>query len=83
MRGHIPLILETIRDGLASGELDDSLPPVVIMLATIGLGALPQFARRSTRAVELFAGLPDADGVADLSVELLFKAVGAPKRRRT
>ena len=47
------------------------------------VGALPQFARRSTRAVELFAGLPDADGVADLSVELLFKAVGAPKRRRT
>jgi len=82
MRGHIPLILQTIADGLAAGELDDRLPPVMILLAAIGLGALPQFARRSTRAMELFAKLPDANGVADLSVDLLFKAVGAPKRKR-
>jgi ABC-2 type transport system permease protein len=82
MRGHIPLILETIGDGLAAGELDDRLPPAVILLAAVGRGALPQFARRSTRAVELFSKLPDADRLAELSIELLFKAVGAPPRRR-
>ncbi len=79
MRGHIPLVMGTIAHGIANGEFDDAIPAPFIFLVVLGLGPLPQIARRASRALPLFAALPDAERLADLSIDLLFRAVGAAK----
>lgn len=80
MRGHLPLLMATIADGIQSGEFDATIPAPFILLAIIGLGPLPQVARLATRALPMFSALPDADELAALSVRILFRAVGATKR---
>ena len=82
MRGHVPLVMATIADGIAAGEFDPTIPAPVIFLAVLGLGPLPQMARRAARSLPLFSGLPDAERLADLSIDLLFRAVGAPSAAR-
>ena len=82
MRGHVPLVIATIADGVRRGELDAAIPAPLILIATIGLGALPQIARRALGKLPAFVGLPGAEELADLSVRLLFRAVGAPARPR-
>ena len=78
MRGHVPLLIATIAEGTRTGEFDASIPAPLILVAAMGLGALPQLARRAARAIPLFASLPGAEELADLSLRLLFRAVGAP-----
>jgi AcrR family transcriptional regulator len=79
MHGHIPLVMATISDGIRNGELDGTIPAPLILLAVVGLGPLPQLVRRAARALPLFASLPDADHLADLSIGLLTRTVGAAK----
>jgi AcrR family transcriptional regulator len=76
MKGHVPLIIATIGDGIASGEFDASVPASFILIATLGLGALPQLARRASRSVPPLSQLPAPEELADLSIRLLFRAVG-------
>jgi AcrR family transcriptional regulator len=76
MRGHLPLLMATISDGVRSGELDATIPEPLILLACLGLGALPQVARRASRSLPLWSSLPSAEQLADLSIHLLFRAVG-------
>jgi AcrR family transcriptional regulator len=40
-RGHFPMVIRTITEGMADGTLDASLPPVVLLSAVVALGALP------------------------------------------
>jgi AcrR family transcriptional regulator len=77
-RGHIALVLDTLRQGVAAGELDGSLPVPLALITTFALGALPQFLRRATRGEPLFA-LPDVESLAKLSVDLVFRAMGTGK----
>jgi TetR/AcrR family transcriptional regulator len=81
MRGHVPLVMATIADGIREGEFDSSIPAPFIFLLVLGLGPLPQLARRASRSLPIFSGLPDVDQLAALSIELLFRAVGARKPR--
>ncbi len=79
MRGHVPLVMAAIADGIREGELDASIPPPFIFLVVLGLGPLPQMARRASSALPIFAALPGAEPLADLSIDLIFRAVGAGK----
>jgi AcrR family transcriptional regulator len=79
MRGHVPLVMATIADGIRGGEFDSTIPAPFIFLAVLGLGPLPQIARRASRSLPLFSGLPRVERLADLSLDLLFRAVG-PRR---
>jgi AcrR family transcriptional regulator len=81
MRGHIPLLMATITDGIRRGELDGALPAPLVLIAAIGLGALPQIARRALGDGPPFAGLPGVEELAELSTSLLFRATGAPRPR--
>lgn len=80
MHGHIPLVMAAISDGIRNGELDGTVPAPLIFLAVVGLGPLPQLVRRAARSLPLFASLPDADHLADLSIGLLARTVGGLKR---
>jgi AcrR family transcriptional regulator len=37
LRGHLPLILRFVLEGVASGEIDDRLHPIVLLSCTLGL----------------------------------------------
>ena len=77
MRGHVPLVIATISDGIRNGEFDPTIPAPIILLATLGIGAMPQIARRASRSWPLFSALPAAPRLADISIGILFRAVGA------
>jgi len=77
MRGHIPLIVRTIGDGLLDGSLDRSRHPMVLIMATLGAGVFPQVIRR---AMGHRLPFPDAPAGAALAAELadvLFNGIGA------
>jgi AcrR family transcriptional regulator len=80
-RGHLGMLLGTLREGVERGEIDGSLSLPLLLVATLGLGALPQMVRRASagRATPL-SSLPAAPELARTSVELLFRAIGAGKR---
>jgi AcrR family transcriptional regulator len=75
MRGHVPPLLETIAKGVRDGEFDPTIPAPFIFAAVVGLGGLPQFLRRA--ALPFLAGLPRPEALADISIDVLFRAVGA------
>lgn len=78
-RGHLPIVVGTVLEGMRDGSIRDDLPPIVIAAATFAAGALPQFAlRRVAPGV-----VPAGDALADTLVELLFSGISAPGRSRT
>jgi AcrR family transcriptional regulator len=79
MRGHVPLILQTIADGVSRGELDPSVPGPMLLIVPLGLGGLPQLLRRAAKEIPPLAALPPPEELAELSVRLLFRAIGAPE----
>ncbi|HEY2404373.1 MAG TPA: TetR/AcrR family transcriptional regulator [Polyangiaceae bacterium] len=67
-RGHLGLMARVVADGLADGTFDRNRHPLLVLMALMGLGGLPQVIRR-------FAGarLPFRDALAGaaLSLELV------------
>jgi AcrR family transcriptional regulator len=81
-RGHLMLFAAALADGVRSGVLDADVPPPLLLVATFALGALPQLIRRAAGDRPPFAALPDAEKLAEASMALLFRAVGARKKAR-
>jgi AcrR family transcriptional regulator len=82
MRGHVPLLLKTVSDGVARGELDATVPPPLLLIAPLGLGVLPQLLRRASAEIPPLAMLPQPEALAALSKDLLVRAIGAPSPQR-
>ena len=78
-RGHLALFVATLAEGVQSGELDGAIPTPLLLLATFGLGAIPQLVRRAANDRAPFAGLPAPEALADATLTLLLRAVGPPK----
>jgi AcrR family transcriptional regulator len=77
-RGHLALFVATLAEGVQSGELNGTVPPPLLLLATFALGAIPQLVRRAAGDRVPFAGLPAPDALADACLTLLFRAIGSP-----
>jgi AcrR family transcriptional regulator len=75
-RGHVAMILTTLAEGIARGEIDESIPPPVLLLSCLGLGALPQLVRRAAGDRAPFDVLPGPEALAHETTELLFRAIG-------
>jgi len=75
-RGHLGLFVATLAKGVQEGALDRDIPPPLLLIATFALGAIPQLIRRAAGDRMPFAGLPGADGLADASLTLLWRAIG-------
>ena len=64
LRGHVPLLLRAVLDGVKSGELDASMHPLVILSCTLGIGTVPTLMLRAAK--ESWAGLLEHEQMPDL-----------------
>jgi AcrR family transcriptional regulator len=78
-RGHIPLVLETIAEGMSSGAIDSRHQPVVVAMATIALTIVPQLMRRYGGLKLPFSVIPSAEDLAPSLVDILFGGI-APRK---
>jgi AcrR family transcriptional regulator len=79
-RGHLPLLLQTVRQGMDEGVLADRYP-LPVHLAAIGVLAMfPQIARRviGQTSPAILAMLPGADDLAVLLSEIVLGGIGGP-----
>jgi AcrR family transcriptional regulator len=80
-RGHLPLVFATLAEGVKDGSLRSDLPPHILFLCTLGVGAMPQVVQRAVAG--RLALSPPGDGSshgAQLSsqlVDVLFDGVGS------
>jgi AcrR family transcriptional regulator len=78
LRGHVPLVLRLLDEGVREGSLDGARPLPLLLLATFALAGPPQLIAR-------FAGprlggglLPSGEALSDLLLELLLGGIRAP-----
>jgi AcrR family transcriptional regulator len=78
MKGHVPLVLGTVVEGMQTGALDPSRHPFVLFAATFALAVPPQFMRKVLGERLNVSGLPDGVELADQLVGALLRGVGGP-----
>jgi TetR/AcrR family transcriptional regulator len=87
LRGHIPLVLAALGDGVGDGSIRGDLPPALLFLCTLAVGAVPQLVRRAAGDRLPLAGLPSSDAFAEQLVGVLFHGIGmsspASERRKS
>lgn len=77
-RGHLPLILQTVMEGAASGEITARHHPAVLVASTFSLAMVPQVMRRLLGG-RLPAGIdiPSAELLADSLHDVLMHGIAA------
>jgi AcrR family transcriptional regulator len=84
-RGHVPLILQTLADGVKEGSIDGRWHPGLLLAATTAMGVVPQFIHRIAGARLPLGALPAGEPLANQLVDALFDGIArtsAPKPRR-
>lgn len=84
MRGHIPLLMRTLVEGVAAGTIEPNLPLPVLLVASMAMVALPPILRRSVgdRAPALVE-LPEGEALASQLVDVLMHGISRrPTRTR-
>lgn len=76
-RGHVPLVLATVRDGIARGTLDPALSFPGLVLSIAALAGLPQLVHRVLQheAPPLASLLPAPEALAEIAFRVLFHGV--------
>jgi AcrR family transcriptional regulator len=83
MRGHLPLVLGLLEEGVRDGTIDGSRPLLLLMMATFAMGGPPQVIRRIVqRRLPAAAALPAGEALADELLELLLGGIGPRPRER-
>jgi AcrR family transcriptional regulator len=78
MRGHLPLVLRLLDEGVREGLLDPGRPLPLLLIATFALAGPPQLIMRQVGA-KLGAGLlPSGEALADLLLDVLLRGIGKP-----
>lgn len=80
LRGHLPLVLDTLLQGVKDGELDAARHPWVLLMATFALAGPPQIIRRAIGNRLPVTGLPAGKQLARELVEVLLGGIGARSR---
>jgi len=82
--GHVALLLRTLAEGVADGEIAPDIPLPILLAATLGIGGVPQVMRR-VAGENLPFTLPAPPALAQSSTKLLFEGIAAsasPAARR-
>jgi AcrR family transcriptional regulator len=77
IRGHVPVVLGCIVQGIAKQRLRGDLPPVILLASSLLLGIMPQIARRLLDSIALPAVslLPTPDAIAHGMAAILFHGI--------
>jgi hypothetical protein len=75
-RGHVPLMLKLVGDGLADGTFDDRIHPAVLLMSMMALGGPGQLIRRVFEARAPFPGIPSASELSEQMLKNLLHGVG-------
>ncbi len=81
-RGHLPLVLATLADGVGEGAIDGTLPLPMLVMCTLSLGVVPQLMRHVAGDHPPFAALPKGKEMAARLVNVLFSGIGARQAPR-
>jgi AcrR family transcriptional regulator len=78
LRGHIPVVVRCLLDGVTKGQFRADLSPLVALGATLSLGIMPQIVRRLLSATELpgLQTLPAPTEVARAMSDVLLRGIG-------
>lgn len=78
-RGHLPVVLATIADGIAAKQIRSDIHPMLLLALTAAVGAIPQLV-----LTHIAPGVPGPRGekLADVLVELLFSMITNKQTRR-
>jgi hypothetical protein len=76
-KGHLPLIIRLVQDGLMDGTLDASIPPMFLLASMMALGGPGQLIPRAMESRSPFP--PPADGLSssDRMLRILLRGVAA------
>jgi AcrR family transcriptional regulator len=76
-KGHVPLVVQMLIRGTSQGELDATLHPAALLVATATLGIMPQLAHRLLSAArpDLAQLLPAREQLAELSKQVLLHGI--------
>jgi AcrR family transcriptional regulator len=77
-RGHIPLGLRLLLEGVKNGELDSRRHPIVLMLAMFSLAGPAQLVRRALDKRVPLPGAPAGNALARELVDVLLHGIAAP-----
>lgn len=78
LRGHVPLLVTTLAEGISKGEIAPGFHPASLVFASIGLAIMPQVAIRLIgNVVPKSVPLPAPDVLAKDLVRVLFRGIGA------
>jgi AcrR family transcriptional regulator len=77
LRGHIPLILNAVAEGIAEGKLRRDIHPALFMMAVLAIGGPPQLIGRLARERLAITDLPTAETLAATLVEILLHGIEA------
>jgi AcrR family transcriptional regulator len=80
LRGHVPLVLSTLLEGVQSGALAPR-HPMVLMAATLALAGPPQVVRRAIGERFPVAGAPAGKELARELVDVLLHGIAAPSAK--
>jgi AcrR family transcriptional regulator len=79
-KGHVPVVVQTLMEGVGDGTIDPPIPPAVLFLCTVAVGAMPQLARKVIGKRLPLPGL-ESEGFTDQLVGVLFNGIGARATR--
>ncbi len=77
LRGHVPIVQNTLNEGQRTGELRRDLHPLALLAATMVLGGVPRFALRVLGEKMPPWPIPEPRDFVHQMVEVLFAGVGA------
>ena len=79
-KGHIPMVLGTLMEGLEDGTIDTRLPPAVVFMCTVAVSAIPQVMRRVIAKRLPLPGF-EGEGFTEQLVDVLFNGIGVRPER--
>lgn len=79
-RGHVPLALQALLQGVRAGDLRPDVHPMILMMATFSLAGPPQIMRRLLGDRMPVPGAPAGEDLADMLVDVLFEGIGQRDR---
>lgn len=82
-RGHIPLVLRTVADGIADGTLDRQQHPLLLLAAVVSLGTVPQIFSRVFSARLPLGQVAPGPELANELVQVLLNGIGEKPSKST